>query len=142
MRSFIELERYAPVDAVLKEQMPGHIGGWWERICRDAVMGNVIDGITFGEARRWWGSVMIDGKSQNVELDIVAESMDKKTILIGECKWTTLENARLLTEKLKKIAEHLHFTQEKNVVIKIFLKNNPEEPQGNHLLPEDVVKLY
>lgn len=142
MRSFIELERYVPVDAVLKEQMPGHIGGWWEKICRDAVTGNLVDGIMYGEARRWWGSVIIDGKPQDVELDVVAESMDKKTILIGECKWTTSENARLLTEKLKKIAENLHFTQDKEVVIKLFLKNNPEEPQGNHLLAEDVIKLY
>jgi AAA+ ATPase superfamily predicted ATPase len=142
MRSFIELERYAPVDAVLREQMSGHIGGWWEKICRDAVTGNVIDGIMYGEARRWWGSVMIDGKPQDVELDVVAESMDKKTILIGECKWTSLENARLLTEKLKKITEHLSFTQDKDIVVKLFLKNSPEEPQGNHLLAEDVVKLY
>ena len=142
MRSFIELERYAPVDAVLKEQMPGHIGEWWEKICRDAVTGNVIDGIMYGEARQWWGSVIIDGKPQDVELDVVAESLDKKTILIGECKWTSSENARLLTEKLKKTAENLHFTQGKDVIIKLFLKNNPEESQGNHLLAEDVIMMY
>lgn len=142
MRSFIELERYAPVDAILKDQLPSHIGSWWEKICRDAVTGNVVDGVMYGEARRWWGSVMIDGKPQDVELDVVAESIDKKTILIGECKWTSSENARLMTTRLEKIAEHLHFTQDKKVVIKLFLKNNPEEPQGNHLLAEDVIGLY
>lgn len=142
MRSFIELERYAPVDAVLKEQLSNHIGGWWEKICRDTVTGNVIDGIMYGEARRWWGSILIDGKPQDVELDVVAESIDKKTILIGECKWTSNENARLMTARLCKIAEHLHFTQDKNVVIKLFLKNSPKEPQGNHLLAEDIVELY
>ena len=142
MRSFIELERYAPVDAILKEQMSNHIGGWWEKICRDAVSGNFIDGIMYGEARRWWGSVIVDGKPQDVELDVVAESIDRKSILIGECKWSVSENARLMTAKLSKIAEQLHFTKDKNVVIKLFLKNNVEEPQGNHFLAEDVIKLY
>lgn len=142
MRSFIELERYAPVDAVLKDQLSNHIGGWWEKICRDAVTGNVIDGVMYGEARCWWGSVLIDGKPQDVELDVVAESIDKKTILIGECKWTSSENARLMTVRLKKISEHLQFTQDKELVIKLFLKNNPEESQGNHLLAENVIALY
>ena len=142
MRSFIELERYAPVDAILNDQLSSHIGGWWEKICRDAVTGNMIDGVIYGEARRWWGSILIDGKPQDIELDVVAESIDKKTILIGECKWTVSENARQMTSRLKNIAEHLHFTQDKKVVIKLFLKNTPEEPQGNHLLAEDVIGLY
>lgn len=142
MRSFIELERYAPVDAILNDQLSSHIGGWWEKICRDAVTGNMIDGVIYGEARRWWGSILIDGKPQDVELDVVAESIDKKNVLIGECKWTVSENARQMTTRLKNIAEHLHFTQDKKVVIKLFLKNTPEEPQDNHLLAEDVIGLY
>lgn len=142
MRSFIELERYAPVDAVLKEQMSDHIGGWWEKLCRDAVTGNIIDGVMYGEARRWWGSILVDGEPQDVELDVVAESIDKKTILIGECKWTASENARQMTTRLINIAKHLHFAQDREVVVKLFLKNKPEEPQGNHLLAEDVIGLY
>ena len=142
MRSFIELERYAPVDAILNDQLSSHIGGWWEKICRDAVTGNMIDGVIYGEARRWWGSILIDGKPQDVELDVVTESIDKKTILIGECKWTVSENARQMTTRLKNIAEHLHFAQGKNVVIKLFLKYSPEEPQDNHLLAEDVIGMY
>ena len=142
MRSFIELERYAPVDAILEKQLSNHIGGWWEKICRDAVTGNVIDGVMYGEARRWWGSILMDGKPQDVELDVVAESIDGNTVLIGECKWTTSENARHLTDYIKSVAEHLYFTKGKNVVIKLFLKNPPEEPQGNHLLADDVINLY
>ena len=142
MRSFIELERYAPIDAVLEKQLSNHIGGWWEKLCRDAVTGNVIDGVMYGEARRWWGSILMDGEPQDVELDVVAESMDGKTVLIGECKWTSSENARHLTDYLKKVAEHLYFTKGKNVAIKLFLKNPPEESQGNHLLAADVINLY
>ncbi|MBQ2188509.1 MAG: ATP-binding protein [Bacteroidales bacterium] len=141
MRSFIELERFAPVYSYFNEQFSTYVGGWWEKICRDAVTGNIIDGNTYSEASRWWGNVVIDGKPQDVELDIVSESIDKKTILIGECKWTKQENARLLTERLQKIAQNLPFAQGKNIVIKLFLKNQPEEPQGNHFLPEDVIGM-
>ena len=58
-----------------------------------------------------------------------------------QCKWTKSENARLLTQKLEKIAQNLSFTQGKNVVIKLFLKHKPKESQGNHLLAKDVIRL-
>ena len=76
-RSFIEMDRRLPLEAALDSQLPSHIGYWWEHLCRDAVSGNRIDGIVFGKASRWWGKVLIEGeeKPQNVELDIVAESI-------------------------------------------------------------------
>ena len=39
----------------------------------------------------------------------VAESLDHSTILIGECKWTTGENGRLLTNGINKIVPFLPF---------------------------------
>ena len=135
-KSFIELRRHAPVEAALERDFPGHVGYWWEHICRDAVSGNTIDGITYGMARRWWGKIDMD---KDVELDVVAESLDHSTILIGECKWTTGENGRLLTNGLKKIAPSLPFAKGKRIVYKLFTKTRPEEDMGNSLLPEDVL---
>jgi glutaminyl-tRNA synthetase len=84
-----------------------------------------------------------NGKSEirDVELDAVAESLDHKTILIGECKWTTGENGRLLTKSIRNIVPYLPFTNGKNVVIKLFTKVCPEEDQGNALLPADVLRM-
>jgi len=142
-RSFIELERDAPVVAMLESQMPAHISLWWEKICRDAISGNILDGVTYGLASRWWGSVILeDGKPHEVELDVVAESIDHEYLLVGECKWTTSENARLLTARLTKIAPKLPFAKGKQIIYKLFLKNLPDEPIGNHLLPQDVIDLY
>ena len=76
-----------------------------------------------------------------MEIDLVAESLDHQTILLGECKWTTGENGRLLTSKLQKIASSLPFTEGKKLVVKLFTKVRPEEDQGNTLLPEDVIRL-
>ena len=118
-----------------------HVGFWWEKFCREAVTGNTVDGIVFGEARRWWGSVMIDGKPQEVEIDLVAESIDHQYILIGECKWTECENAKTLTARLEKIAPLLSFTKGKTIICKLFLRHKPTHSQKNHLLPKDIVEL-
>lgn len=142
-RSFIEMDRRIPLEEALDLLLPAHFGYWWEHLCRDAVSGNRIDGTVFGKASRWWGKVLLEGeeKPRDVELDIVAESIDGKTILIGECKWSTGENGRLLTRLLEKIAGSLPFTQGKNVIFKLFTKTRPEEDQGNSLLPADVLGL-
>lgn len=142
-RSFIEMDRRLPLEEALADNLSSHIGYWWEHLCRDAVFGNRIDEIVFGKASRWWGKVLIEGeeKPRDVELDVVAESTDGKTILIGECKWSTGENGRLLTRQLEKIARSLPFAQGKTILIKLFTKTRPEEDLGNSLLPADVLGL-
>lgn len=140
-RSFIELERYAPIQAQLDAQMNLHISMWWEIMCREAVTGNTIDGITYGEARRWWGSVILEGKPQDVELDVVAESIDHRYILIGECKWTSGENAEALTVRLERLSAALPFIHGKKVVYKLFLRQFPTHSLHNHLLPQDIIEL-
>lgn len=140
-RSFIELGRTALLNNLLDEMLPALTGYWWERLCRNAVTGNTINGITYSEARRWWGQVCINGKFKDVELDIVSESLDKKHILIGECKWTTKENGRLLTNEIQKIADALPFTKGKQVEIVLFTKVTPNENIGNSILPQTVIDL-
>lgn len=145
-KSFIELRRDAPVVAAFERDFPGHVVYWWEHICRDAVSGNEIDGVAYGMCRRWWGKITVmneEGRaeSKDVELDMVAESLDHSTILIGECKWTKGENGRLLTNDISKIVPFLPFVEGKNVIVKLFTKVRPDEDQGNALLPEDVLRL-
>ena len=140
-RSFIELGRRAPIDLSIENGFPGHVGYWWERLCREAVTGNTINGVLYGEARRWWGKVRIDDKWEDVELDLVAESLDQKTVLIGECKWTTGENGRLLTKRLDKIASAFPFAQGKEVKTVLFTKVPPIEDMRNSMGPEDIIRL-
>lgn len=140
-RSFIELGRTEIINRLLNQRLPEVTGYWWERICRDAVTGNVINGITYTEARRWWGQVLIDGEYKDVELDVVAESLDKKHILIGECKWTAGENGRLLTNELLKISSALPFVKDKKLEIVLFTKVTPVENIGNSILPQKVIEL-
>lgn len=77
----------------------------------------------------------------NVRNPILAESLDHTSILLGECKWTTGENGRLLTHQLQKVAESLPFAKGKEIIVKLFTKVRPEDDLGNSLLPEDVLAL-
>lgn len=50
----------------------------WEKLCRDAVTGNLVNRVVYGKAKRWWGSVLNeDKKPEQVEFDVMAESLDK-----------------------------------------------------------------
>jgi AAA+ ATPase superfamily predicted ATPase len=137
-RSFIEIGRIQPILTALDSQFPGYVGDYWEKLCRETVSGNAIDGITYGIARRWWGGV---GKDERIELDVVAESLDKKYLLVGECKWTAGENSDRLLAVLMVKAEKLPFAKGRTIVPKLFLKHAPIGTPQNVLLPEGVMKM-
>jgi AAA+ ATPase superfamily predicted ATPase len=137
-RSFIEIGRIAPILATLDSGFSSYAGKYWEKLCRETVSGNEIDGITYGMARRWWGGV---ASGERIELDVVAESLDKKFLLVGECKWTSGENSdRLLAELVAK-AEKLPFAEGHTVTPKLFFKQTPAGTMENVLLPDDVMNL-
>jgi len=137
-RSFIEIGRISPILKNLDSHFSDYVSNYWETLCREAVSGNEIDGITYGMAYRWWGNV---SKDQRIELDVVAESLDKKQLLVGECKWTNSENSDRLLSELKAKAEKLPFAQKYRIIPKLFLKNRPVGTIENVLLPEDVIEF-
>ena len=141
-RSFIELGRRLPVEQALETHFPEYVGMQWEKLCRDAVTGNLVKGVVYGKAKRWWGPVLNeDKKPEQVEFDVMAESLDKKYLLVGECKWTTQENGKQLTTELSRKAKLLPFAKNHTIVPVLFLKHVPKDNVGNALLPEDVVAL-
>ena len=141
-RSFIEFGRRLPVEQALAARFPEYVGMQWEKLCRDAVTGNLVGGVVYGRAKRWWGSVLNeDRKPEQVEFDVVAESLDKRYLLVGECKWTAQENGRQLTAELLRKASLLLFAGNYTVVPALFLKNAPQDDAGNALLPEDLVGM-
>lgn len=142
-RSFIELGRHAPIDMSLRQGLHIHTSQVWEKLCREAVTGNEIEGITYGEARRWWGSVINEiGKAEQIEIDVVAESLDKKFLLVGECKWTSEENVDVLAKDLQRKARLLPFAKSHEIVPVLFLKTAPKKPSEIlTILPDDVCAL-
>ncbi|MCM1168319.1 MAG: ATP-binding protein [Bacteroides sp.] len=120
-----------------------YIGKYWECLCRQAVTGNLLYGYRWGEASRWWGSVKTEKGFQEMEFDVMAESLDGKALLVGECKWTVSEKASALKNKLLQKASILPFAKGKELVPVLFLKNPPGDKEGtaNLLYPEDIIGL-
>ena len=141
-RSFIELNRRLPIDQALDTHFSEYVSMQWEKMCRDAVTGNLVNGVVYGKAKRWWGSVLNEAKkAEQVEFDVVAESIDKKYLLVGECKWTTQENGKQLTAELLRKAKLLPFANDYTIVPMLFLKSVPKDDIGNSLLPEHIIEL-
>ena len=141
-RSFIEFGRRLPIEQALTAHFSEYVGMQWEKLCRDAVTGNLVNGIVYGKAKRWWGSVLNeDKKPEQVEFDVMAESLDKKYLLVGECKWTTQENGKQLTAELLRKVNLLPFAKNYTVVPVLFLKNAPKDDAGNTMLPKYIIEL-
>ena len=141
-RSFIELGRRLPLEQALAAHFSEYVSMHWEKLCRDAVTGNMVNGIVYGKAKRWWGPVLNkDKKPEQVEFDVIAESLDKKYLLVGECKWTTQENGKQLTAELLSKAPMLPFAKNYKILPVLFLKNAPKDDVGNSMLPENIVRL-
>lgn len=141
-RSFIELGRRLPIEQALNAHFSEYMSMQWEKLCRDAVTGNLVSGVVYGKAKRWWGSVLNeDKKPEQVEFDVMAESLDKKYLLVGECKWTTQENGKLLTAELLRKINLLPLAKNYIIIPVLFLKNAPKDDIGNAMSPEDIVKL-
>ena len=141
-RSFIELGRRLPLEQALAAQFSEYVSMQWEKPCRDAVTGNMVNGIVYGKAKRWWGPVLNEKKEpEQIEIDVMAESLDKKYLLVGECKWSNHENGKQLTAELLRKASLLPFAKNYNILPVLFLKNAPKDDVGNTMLPENVVEL-
>ena len=141
-RSFIELGRRLPLEQALAAHFSEYVSMHWEKLCREAVTGNMVNGIVYGKAKRWWGPVLNeDKKPEQIEIDVMAESLDKKYLLVGECKWTNQENGKQLTAELLRKANLLPFAKNYNILPVLFLKNAPKDDVGNAMLPENVVEL-
>jgi hypothetical protein len=98
---------------------------------------NSINGINFDIAYRWWGTNL---KNEPMELDIVAESIDKKYILIGESKWSKITDTKPVLKNIEQKASLFPFAKGKQVVVVLYVK----ETTGNRIpynvfLPLDVL---
>ncbi|MBD5358153.1 MAG: DUF234 domain-containing protein [Bacteroides sp.] len=80
-----------------------------------------------------------------MEFDVIAESTDKKALLIGECKWTNPEIATELQRKLIEKASILTFAKDKEIIPVLFLKNLPKDEvkakEIKILYPEDIIRM-
>ena len=122
-------------------QYDSYISHQWENLCRQAVPFLTFNDKQFNPAARWWGS---GNDRKAMEIDIMAESIDKTSILIGEVKWTESTSFNKLSEQLQYKSENLPFTSNRKIIKVLFLKKSPKKSDKNTIIltPADIVNAY
>jgi hypothetical protein len=82
-RSRLEARREAKVLQEIRGDFKRYRGEIWEHLVRQAVAGLMIDGIEWTLGSRWWGA---GTDKMPLEVDVIAESTDKQSLLVGEVK--------------------------------------------------------
>ena len=111
----------------------------WEEMARKSTAHLSIANIRWKPAQRWWGHGR-DGK--NMEIDIIAESLDNKFLLFGEVKWEEKTDIKTTISKLKKSVANFPKQTDKKVILAVWCKNNKIKNEKHWLIsPEDVLSV-
>ena len=106
-----------------------YLGNVWERIVRDTVTKRGIPGCEcrFRECRRWWGTGL---DRVSMEVDVVAESEDGRTLVVGEAKLklTAKEAEHTLAELKRKVVELPFAKNYQQIVPRLFVANGGKYP--------------
>jgi len=125
--------------------LTAHVGAEWERQCRRSLSGSEIDGVVYGQASRWWGTVFdtTARKGTQMEFDLMAQSDDKAHLLVGECKWASADYASRLLDELKHKTELLPFAGDyEQIHYVLCLREKPLDVcHATVLLPEDIIRM-
>ena len=78
-----------------------------------------------------------------MEIDLVAQSTDQSTLLVGEVKWSNKQSANEINMLLDRKCENLPFTDARRVIKAIFIKERPKSELPGTLLfvPDDVLQV-
>ena len=110
------------IDTVLAEvlaRLPGHVGEVWEWLARRSTPHIAIDGLRWNPASRWWGRGTDGGP---LEIDVVAESADRRHLLFGEAKWSDRADPTAVLAGLARRAQRAPFLQGRQVHYALWLK--------------------
>ena len=118
-RSRLEHDLIEPVLGEVLAQLPGHVAEVWEGLARDSVVRLPLHGVRWSPAARWWGKGA-DGAS--LEIDVVAESTDRRQLLVGEAKWSDRADPAALFAALARKAARLPFRRGRPVRHALWLK--------------------
>ena len=124
-RSALEMGNMGAVMNIFRQHENEYVSRCWENLCQTYVTGTSIDGVLYDTASSWWGEYYdeSDGKYKSAELDVVAESFDRKHLLIGECKWREQENLTEVMDRMAYIAERVPFKGDHEILLCRFNKD-------------------
>lgn len=119
-QSLLEMGVMKPVERRIQEGFASHVAEVWEDLARQSVPFLDLGSHQWGAAGRWWG-VGMDGAQ--IELDVVAQSLDRKHVLVGEAKWSGGEvKVDRLVHQLRARAAQAPFVRGRKVTFCVWLK--------------------
>lgn len=127
------------VSQYIEDNFADFVAEEWEELCQQAVSGSMLFGQRWGVASRWWGNI---DKNRQAEFDVVAETTDKRSLLIGECKWMEKVDARQILSDLQQRAQGFPYAKGRKVYYALFAKNIPADEKTEQILsPQDVIAM-
>ena len=111
----------------------------WEDICRAAVPWLTGWDVPYGPASAWWRN-----GDRQAEVDIVAASLDRESLLLGECKWSDRKkrfDLSAIDQRLRQHAEQIPTARGKRIVTSCWLGGNAETTGriDKPLVPDEVM---
>lgn len=135
-KSRLELGMLDQVWDAIEANYDQYLSMIWENLCRKAVPFLEIEGLQFNPAARWWGGGL---NKQAMEIDIVALSTDKQTLLIGEAKWSDQDQLNEAVESLKLKEQNIPFPRPARIIKAVFQKAAATHPEALVFSPDDIV---
>lgn len=133
-RSIIELGLWDVIKKQLDVKLPHLYANVWEELVRNSIPYLRLANTDWSKAYRYWGK---PDKKIEIEIDVLAESIDKKSLLIAEVKWSNNVNLyeinKSIEDKLQILGTAGSYT---NIYRAIFImdKSKFTPPQEVYLL--------
>lgn len=128
-RSLLALGRTGPVRDRVAAGLACHVASVWEALARRSVPFLGLHGTDWGPASRWWGG-------DRPELDVVAESLDGRRVLVGEAKWSSGgRDVRAELVRLRERVATVPMLRERDLVFALWRR----EKASPHLTGAEVV---
>ena len=139
-KSLLEFDLVDKVYSDIENTFSQYVSEIWENLVRESIPLSNIGGKSWKPAQRWWGKG-INGKQ--LEIDLIAESVDEKTLLFGEVKWSSKVDIEGLFKNLNAKVEQLRFSSGYEVVTAVWVKsiNSEQYHKKNVFTPKDVLKV-
>ena len=136
-RSRLEIDLIDAVQAEVLARLPGHVAEVWEWLARRSAPHMAIDGLRWNPASRWWGR---GADGDPLEIDVVAESSDRRHLLLGEAKWSDRADPTAILAELVRKAQRIPFRRGRRVRYALWLKRGNGGPaDGASIITPDQV---
>lgn len=121
-RSRLGAGQTAQVVREVRRALPTHVASVFEDIVRQSVSRARYGRKTWGPAASWWGPGL---DRSPMEIDLVAESQDGSTLLVGEVKWSRRIDWRREEATLRRKAENLPLARGRKCLLALWAPSPP-----------------